>query len=396
MVGHEGRDHAALSASGSHRWLHCTPSVLLEERYGVQGDTTYAEEGTKAHELAECYIKRDLLHDKSKSLGHEIAAIKESDYYDREMEISVGEYVERIREIYEAAKSEDDLAELITEQRVDLRDWVPESFGTTDCTVIANGRMVVIDLKYGKGVRVDAEGNPQLRLYALGSYKTHSLFYDIKTVTMVIIQPRIDHISMETIGIDELLDWAEKEVKPKAKEAFAGDGELSTGDWCQFCKMRSRCRKLYEENIERAKECFGDDPRVMTDADIADVVTRGDSITGWINAVVEYATSLAVNEGKTFEGLKLVRGRSVRKWADEEHVPEVILARFPGLTMGQLTKVKMVGIGDVEKLVGKKTFNERLEDLTVKPEGKLTLVPLSDKRPAANQTDEAKEAFANG
>lgn len=392
MAQHEKRDHAYLSASGSHRWLHCTPSVMLEELHGIEGDKTFAEEGTKAHELAELYIKRDILGETI--ADSDLDKIKSSEYYSAEMESAVKWYVEIIGECFREAQTADKCAQLITEQRVDLRDWVPESFGTTDCTIIANDEMLVIDLKYGKGVRVDAENNPQLRLYALGSYKEHNIVYDIKTVKTMIIQPRIDHVSTETISIDDLLVWAENEVRPNAEKAFSGVGDLVTGDWCQFCKVRTRCRKLYEENIEKAKICFGEDPNIMSDDEIAEVVIKGEKITSWITAVQEMAEREAI-AGKKFKGLKLVRGRSVRKWVNDEKARQAILERFPGLTESQITKVKLCGIGDLEKLLGKKVFADNLSDLTIKPDGALKLVGESDARPEASKTDLAKDAFSD-
>lgn len=391
MKQHGDREHAMLSASGSHRWMHCTPSVMLEEQYGVQGDTSYADEGTKAHELAEMYIQSKLLG--TPVSEDDIARVTGSEYYDVEMERSVQMYVDTIAEVFEEAKKSDPLATLMTEQRVDLRQWVPESFGTTDCTIIANGKMYVIDLKYGKGVRVDAENNPQLRLYALGSWDANKFYYDITSVQTMIIQPRLDHVSTEEISIDDLKEWAEKEVFPAAQQAFHGLGELKSGDWCQFCKVRSRCRKLYEENIENAKLCFGADQRLMTDEQIAEVVLRGESIMGWIKAVQEYAELQAINENKKFEGLKLVRGRSMRKWIDTDKAFQTILSRFPELSADQISVTKLSGIGDIEKLVGKKVFEQRLADLTIKPEGALKLVSADDKRPEATNNSVATEVF---
>lgn len=382
LQNHSQRSHALLSASGASRWLNCTPSAKLEDEYGEKKSSVYAEEGTLAHELSELYLSKDVLglitEDQFSTRLEDIMA---NDLFNEEMLDVVPTYTDYCAEQFKEAKAIDQLAIMEIEQKLDLREYVPESFGTADCCIAFGNVLEVIDLKYGKGVPVYAEWNKQLMLYGLGALSKYDMVYGIEEVRLTIVQPRIDNISTWQISADELRKWAEEELKPKAELAFDGKGELNAGDWCRFCSVRNQCRKLYEQQLEIAKYEFAD-PELLTDEEIADIVKRVPKFIEWANSITDYAQSKAVNESKQWPGLKLVEGISRRKWVDEDQASNAIFARCPELSEDEVFNMKLKPITSIEKIVGKKRFEEILSDVVVKPQGKPTLVPLEDKRPA--------------
>lgn len=384
-IDHSQRAHALLSASGASRWLGCTPSARLEEEYGEDKPSPYAEEGTLAHELAEAIIRRDILMESdSHAFDTELDRITENEKFDPEMLDIVPIYTGYVSDEFAASKASTPDAVLLIEQKVDLTQWIPEAFGSCDAVIIADGVLKVIDLKYGKGVPVSALANKQLMLYGLGAYNRYSIMYDIHTVELHIVQPRIDNISTWSLSVEELLKWAEDEVKPKAKMAFNGEGELQAGDWCKFCKVKARCRALYQKTVEVAKMDF-QEPPLLTDDEMAAVLASAPAIQEWLNSVLDYATDEAVTKGKTWSGFKLVEGRSQRKWTDEKEVVQTLIAN--GYSEDEMYNMKLKGISEIEKLVGKKNFSSVLGGLVVKPQGKPTLVPESDKRPSIGTED---------
>lgn len=379
---HSQRSHALLSASGAGRWLNCTPSAKLEEEYGVRETSVYAQEGTLAHELSELYIKHDTLASVSEQeFEQQLEEIMANELFSDEMLDTVPIYTDYCAEQLTEAKTVNPLAVMEIEQKLDLTDFIPESFGTADCVIINDNLMEVIDLKYGKGVQVYAEWNKQLMLYGLGALQKYDTMYDISEVRLTIVQPRINNISSWQISVKELRDWAENELRPKAKLAFEGKGELNAGDWCRFCAVRNQCRKLYEQQLEIAKHEFTE-PALLSDDEIVDIVRRTPKLIEWANSITEYAQEKAIAENKQWPGLKLVEGISRRKWADEEQASNIIFARCPELAEDEVFNMKLKPITSIEKIVGKKRFAELLSDIVVKPQGKPTLVPLEDKRPA--------------
>lgn len=390
---HSERDHALLSASGANRWLNCTPSAKLEDAQGPRTTSVYAEEGTLAHELSELYIRHDVLNTvDDQAFSDRFDEIMNNPLFSEEMLDVVPIYVDYCTEEYEAAKAYDSEAIMEVEQKLDLTEFVPESFGTADC-VIAGGNLIeIIDYKHGKGVPVYAEWNKQLMLYGLGALRKYDVLYDIEEVRVTIVQPRINNISTWQISVDELLKWANEELKPAAKLAFAGEGELKAGDWCKFCAVKNRCRTLYKKNVELAKYDF-QEPVLLTDEEIADILEKTPALVEWANSVHEYAQGLAVNSGKVWPGFKLVEGTSRRKWLDEDKVAEAIFSNMPEATEDQIFDMKLKTITEIEKLFGKKAVAEKLSDVIVKPQGKPTLVPLSDKRPALG-IEEAVNEFS--
>lgn len=391
IVKHEERQHALLSASGASRWINCTPSAKLEEAEGPRETSVYAQEGTLAHEISELYIKHDILKTiTDQDFSDKFDEYMESELFSEDMLDYVPIYVDYCESEYNAAKVQDSFAMMEIEQKLDLTEFVPESFGTVDCSIIGGNTLQIIDLKYGKGVAVYAEYNKQLMLYSLGALRKYELEYDIEKVVLTIVQPRINNISSWETSVDELLQWAETELKPAAQLAYSGEGTLKAGDWCKFCMVKNRCRALYEEQMEVAKHDFKN-PKLLSDEEIADILIRAPKLVEWANSVQEYANDLAINKGKIWPGFKLVEGISRRKWADEEKVVEAIFNRMPEATEDEVYEMKLKSITQIEKTFGKALVESRLSDVIVKPQGKPTLVPNSDKRPALGIEDAVKD-----
>lgn len=380
--GHASRSHALLSASKASRWINCTPSARLEDEYGEVQFSAYAMEGTTAHELAELYLRRDALAEISDAEFDEgLKRLRAKETFSEEMLDIVPIYTEYCISQLNEARATGSQVEMQIEKRFNLSEYVPESFGTADCTIITDRVLEVIDLKYGKGVPVHAEWNKQLMLYGLGALYEFDMAYDIDEVKLTIVQPRIDNISSFQISVADLRKWADEELKPAAKMAFEGRGELNPGEWCRFCAVKNRCRKLSEQQLEIARHEFAD-AELLSDDEIADIVRRTPRLIEWANSIAEYAQNKAISENKHWPGLKLVEGISRRKWADEDNAADAILERFPELGSEDIFSMKLDSITAIEKLVGKKRFAERLSDLVVKPQGKPALVPEEDKRPA--------------
>jgi hypothetical protein len=370
-------DHAVLSASGAHRWLNCLPSARLELEF-VNNESSAAAEGTAAHALCEHKLKK-ALHMRSKR--------PVSVYNSDEMEEHSDAYVEFVMEQLELAKQSCTDPLILIEQRLDFSCYVPQGFGTGDCIIIADKKLHIIDFKYGMGVLVDAVDNPQMKLYALGALEIYDSLYDIEEVSMTIFQPRRENVSTWTIRVEDLKAWAEKELKPKAKKAYDGEGEYLPGEWCTFCRAAVKCRARAEEKLKLAQSEFKLPP-LLTDSEIEEVLSKLSDLTKWANEIIAYATDAAVNHGKEWHGFKVVEGRSVRKYKDEDAVAEV--AKANGYK--DIFRQSLITLTEMERLMGKSKFEKILGDLIYKPSGKPTLVPLSDKRPAMNVSN-AKNEF---
>ena len=358
--------HALLSASGAHRWMNCTPSARLEQSFeDSSGDA--AAEGTAAHALCEHKLRRALKRRSKKPV---------SKYDSDEMDTYTDGYVEFVLEIIEQARQSCKDPLVLIEQRLDFSRYVPDGFGTGDCVIIGDGTLHIIDFKYGQGVLVNAEDNPQMKLYALGALELFDGIYDISTAAMSIYQPRRENVSTYTVSKESLYLWAEQTLKPTAAVAFEGGGEYIPGEHCQFCRAAVKCRARAEAKLKLAAFEFALPP-LLSDVEIAGVLSKLDDLTSWANAIKEYALQSALS-GKDWPGYKMVAGRSVRKYADEEAAAKA--AKAAGYR--DIYKQNLLGITEMEALLGKKRFNEVLGDLVIKPPGKPTLVPLSDKRPA--------------
>ena len=362
-------NHAVLSASSSERWIKCPPSARLCENYEDKG-SNFAAEGTCAHSLCEARLKQALgipTEDPVENLS----------WYNEEMEDCAQGYVSYVTELLAEAKKTCSDPVILIEQRVDFSRWVKEGFGTADLILIADGVMNICDYKHGAGVEVSAEGNTQMRLYALGGLEIFDGIYDIEEIKMTIYQPRKSNISVDTITKAELYDWANEVVVPKAELAYAGLGDFSCGEHCRFCKAKAECRERANANLELAKFDFKL-PALLEDEEIADILGKLDAFTAWASDIKEYALQQAIS-GKEWSGWKLVEGRSTRKYTNEALVASTVEgAGFDPY------EHKVLGITSMQKMLGKTRFEELLAPYLEKPQGKPTLVPASDKRPAMN------------
>lgn len=370
-------NHSMLSASSSYRWTKCPPSAKLNAKAEDTG-SDFAREGTCAHELCEYKVR--------KMLGEDVQNPTENlDFYDSEMEDCANEYANYINECISAAKEKCSDPIVLVEQRLDFFTYVPGGFGTGDCVIVADEVLHIVDFKYGQGVEVSAENNPQMKLYALGALALFDGIYDIENISMTIFQPRLNNISVSEITKAELLDWAENTLKPISELAAKGEGEFKAGEHCRFCKVKATCRKRAEYNLELAQYDFAV-PATLEPTEIAAILTKADELAAWAADVKEYALEQALH-GVNFDGFKVVEGRSVRKYKDENAVAETV--EKAGFNPFEKT---VLGITAMTKLLGKAKFEELLGGLVVKPKGKPTLVPNTDKRAAINTAaDDFKE-----
>lgn len=370
--------HALLSPSAAHRWLHCTAAPRLEENQPDSG-SDYAREGTLAHAYCARHLKQylglptagedaeiDLLYDQ---------------YHTGEMDEYTNTYKTIVLEKLNAARAHTADAQLLVETRLDFSEWVPEAFGTGDAVIIADSILDIIDFKYGKGVRVEAKDNPQMKIYALGAYAAFSFEYNIQRVRMTIIQPRLDNLSTAEMSVEDLLVWADGTLAPKAQLAYKGGGPAIPGDWCQFCKVKHCCKALAKTCTEAA--ILHPNPQLLTPEEMArNVLPLLDTVATWLKGVQEYTLEQAL-AGTQYHGFKLVAGRSNRKITDPEAASKALLDA--GFAEDAIMKPReMRGITDLEKVVGAKRFGSICGDWIVKPQGKPTLVPESDKRPPYN------------
>lgn len=382
--------HARLSASGAKKWINCPGSIQLEENFEDK-PSQFAEEGTNAHALGEAKIR---LATKEYNRTKYHNAIRNLEITE-DMEDYAESYKNYVIERYNSALQKTPDAILMLEQRLDFSKYVPDGFGTGDAVIIAEGKLEIIDLKYGKGVEVSAVDNPQLRLYALGAYEAFDMLYGFDTVEMTIYQPRLDNISSESISVAELLEWGES-VKKAAQ--LANDDSITecvAGKHCDtgFCKARPVCRAYAEERQKMAVYDFKP-PAMLTVAEIADIIEQSASLEKWAKLVCDYALEQAYKHGVEYPGYKVVEGRSNRKYSKPDSEVAKILTDN-GYQESDILVHKLKGITDIEKLLGKKTFAEVLGSYVVKPPGKPTLVCSEDKRPAINSATQAQADFKN-
>ena len=368
--------HALLSPSAAHRWINCTAAPRLEADVEDKG-SDYAAEGTLAHAYCAQKLKAFL------GLPTEAEAKEIAELYDRyhtgEMDEYTDTYKTIVLEKFNAARAITKDAQLLIETRLDFSEYVPDAFGTADAIIIADGTMEVIDFKYGKGVKVSAVDNPQMKIYALGAYERFSFEYKIDRVRMTIIQPRIENLSDDELSVSELMAWTDTVLVPKAKQAYKGDGPQIPGDWCQFCKVKSHCRALTTQCVEVAKN--HPDPKLISADELAtEVLPILATVKTWLAGVEDYALQQALS-GVQLPGWKIVEGRSVRKITDQDGA--ALALNKAGYKTTEIYKPQELRtITDLEKLTGKKQFAVICGEYIDKPQGKPTLAPESDKRPA--------------
>lgn len=389
-IQHSKRKHALLSASGADRWLNCTPSARLEEKF-QESSSVYADEGTLAHEFANAVLLWFNGEMSNKEAQKELRQLRKHKLYGGiEMENEVEKYVLFVKELFNVSKVENPGTKLLIEQRLDFSHIVENGFGTGDTCIVNDGILDVIDLKYGKGVRVDAEDNSQLKLYGVGALRLYDLIYDIHTVRMTIVQPRLDHVSTAEISVTDLIHWAENIVRPTAQLAYQGQGEKIVGDWCRWCRAKALCTAFADHNMQLAKHDFKD-PDLLDDEDILAIFKQQPMLLDWVNAVAKHLLDEAL-KGKQWTGYKLVEGKSNRKWTNEDKVKEAL--KKAGFEENKYLVSKLDNLTNIEKLVGKANYQTVLAPVIIKPPGAPTLVPEADPRPAMNGLEQAAIDFA--
>lgn len=382
MVNHSGRKHALLGASSASRWMNCTPSAVLESRV-PESTSVYAQEGELAHEISELKLRTWVGEITEKEAAKEMKKLEKNSLFNPEMREYTDLYVGFIQERFNEFEDRD----LYIETRLDFSRIVPGGFGTGDTLIVGGGVLDVIDLKYGKGVRVDAQDNSQLKLYALGAIDAFGLIYDIEKIRLTIIQPRLDNYSVFEISPEELETWATEEVRPKALAAAKGKGDQVVGDWCTFCKIKGVCRAM--RNFVSEKVSTGIfDPKVLEDSEILDVYKSLPIISAFISSVSEHVVQAAAN-GKKWEGFKLVEAQTKRTWTNKDDV--LNLLSLLGYDEKDYTNQTLKGLTEIEKLVGKTDYVNTFLNFVHKPQGAPTLVADSDPRKSFGATSAARD-----
>lgn len=370
---HSEREHALLSPSSSSRWLNCTPSARLAENVENK-PSVYAEEGTLFHEICEyCLAQWNAGVWEPDPFGEDLPELKDDHLmhplFKQEMFKHARNYCDFVmNENYNLEKS-DGACKLLLEEKVDISEYAPECFGAADCQLVARDTLEVIDLKYGEGVKVYAERNTQMMLYALGALKGKP---SIKTIRLVIAQVRLNHFDVWEISANDLLQWADKVLKPTAKKAFAGKGEQKMGDWCGFCPVKAQCRKQYEAVVNDFDKY--EYPELLTEDEICNLIEKIDKYKGWLESVNKFVYDEALR-GHKWKGYKLVSGRSSRVITDEEAIRQDLLSKK--YLEDEIFNIKLKGIGDLEKLVGKKQFSALYGQYVKSKPGNPKLVPDS-------------------
>ncbi len=366
-------NHAYLPASSAYRWMACTKSPGLSK--GIQGrDSPYARQGTDAHTLCAYKVMKALGRDATDPTS-------DLEYYDKEMSDCSDDYASFVMEQVADARSRCGDPLILIEERLDFSRWVPEAFGTGDCVILSDGVLTIVDYKHGVGVLVSAEHNPQMQCYALGALDTFGCLYDVHTVRMCIYQPRRDNVSIYEMSVDDLMRWADEELAVKARMAWNDEGEFCVGDHCIFCPAKAICRARAEASLQLEEYGF-EEPDTLTDDEIAGILRKVDSLTAWASDVKEYALSQAL-AGKKYEGFKVVEGRAVRKYTDEEAVADAVTAAGY-----DPYEKKVLGITAMTKLLGRKQFDELLSGFIHKPAGKPVLTATDDERQEMNTVND--------
>lgn len=372
--------HALLSASSASRWLNCPKSVRLTEDIPDGESSSFAAEGTLAHAIAEDYL-REYATDKGRTVEDYVVPerFKGNPLFYDGMYQDVTPYLEYVVSTFEGKSR---VATLDIEARLDFSKYVPSGFGTGDAVIIDNGTLEICDLKFGKGVLVEAENNPQIMLYGLGALHAYDYIFDIRNVKMTIVQPRLDHVASFELSADDLRAWGHETVSPIAKLAYNGQGDQKAGDWCRWCKIKATCKARAEKQGQTVAMMAEAE---LTDDQICQILTASAEIKAWLSDI-ESHTVQRLSDGETLPGWKLVEGRSNRKIKEPEALAEKLLNC--GVDAARIYKPQeLQSLTALEKAVGKARFNELCGEYVYKPQGKATLVPESDKRPALGSVE---------
>lgn len=372
--------HALLSASSASRWLNCPKSVRLTEDIPDGESSSFAAEGTLAHAIAEDYL-REYATGKGRTVEDYVVPerFKGNPLFYDGMYQDVTPYLEYVVSTFEGKSR---VATLDIEARLDFSKYVPSGFGTGDAVIIDNGTLEICDLKFGKGVLVEAENNPQIMLYGLGALHAYDYIFDIRNVKMTIVQPRLDHVASFELSADDLRAWGHETVSPIAKLAYNGQGDQKAGDWCRWCKIKATCKARAEKQGQTVAMMAEAE---LTDDQICQILTASAEIKAWLSDI-ESHTVQRLSDGETLPGWKLVEGRSNRKIKEPEALAEKLLNC--GVDAARIYKPQeLQSLTALEKAVGKARFNELCGEFVYKPQGKATLVPESDKRPALGSVE---------
>lgn len=378
--------HAILSASGASRWMACTPSARLEEQF-PDSASEYAKEGTLAHELCELKVRKNLIEPMhTRTYNSKLKKLKEHELWQDEMEKHTDTYLEYIQGLVHSYNC---TPAVMVEKKVDFSSYVPDGFGTADCIIIADGTLHVIDFKYGKGVAVSAESNPQMKLYGLGAYLEYSFLYAIDKVKMTIVQPRLDEVISESeISVTELMEWAEEVVKPLADMAYKGEGSYIAGNHCRFCRAKATCRERARMNLETAKFEMKAGT-LLSDEEVGEALKMAQDLAKWAEDLKDYALAESL-KGKLIPGWKAVEGRGSRVFIDTEEALKVLISS--GIDETMLYERKQLTLAQIEKVLGPKQFKDLVGGMVEKSPGKPTLVIETDKRESiANKTTAAED-----
>lgn len=388
------REHALLSASSSHKWLNCPPSARLEDAL-PDSKSGAADEGTLAHAICELKLKK-LFTDKNMStrtFNSRMKKLTENELYNPEMDRFTEEYVDYIKEL---AFSMETTPTIVVEKRIDYSTYAPEGFGTGDCILLRGDELHIIDFKYGKGVAVSAEDNPQLKLYALGAMAEYGILYPVSKVTLHIIQPRLRSFTSWEISAADLLAWGE-EIKPLAQQAYEGNGEFKQGSWCDscFCKISGTCRCRAEENMKLMDDAINPitgavrQPAELSNEEIGEILKKAQFLKSWVTKLEKHALNTLVSGGE-IPGWKLVEGRSNRAFTDTDAA--IAAAINAGFDRALFYEEKPITLTAMEGVLDKETWKTVIAPFVVKPPGSPTLVPADDKRPEY-KVNTAAEAF---
>lgn len=388
-IEHANREHALLSASSSSKWLVCTPSARLEEQIPEE-KSEYADEGRLAHEISELKLRKYFIEPMGpQKFSAQMKKLKEDPLYQEEMQRHTDTYVEYVQNIVHGFKSPPYVA---IEKKLDYSAYAPEGFGTSDSIIISGNVLYLIDFKYGKGHPVSAVNNSQMRLYALGAYQAYSFLYQIETVKMAIVQPRLDDISEDEISITELLEWGES-IKSTAQMAFNGEGEYAPGEHCKFCRAKATCRARVEQFFQ-LEDYHMMKPPLVSNTEIGQILERAQNIASWVKSLQDYALAECL-KGNEVTGWKAVEGRSNRNYVDLDKAFEHLKSNEIAEVM--LYKNEPLTVAQVEELLGKKEYKRLLEEPghVKKSPGKPTLAPASDKREAITNKIKPEDVFTN-
>lgn len=382
------RTHALLNPSGGERWMRCSPSARLTEHIADE-DSDYAKEGTLAHSLWETFLKDKLGIWNPLQVVRQLEKIQSDRLYHKDMTKYAYEFSAYVLEVYNFYKAKDPTTVLIIEEEIDLSAFIPEGRGHVDIAIVTKDKIIAIDFKYGQGVWVSAKDNTQLKIYALGVLDKYLLDRDIEEIELTVYQPRLDNIDTDVIDIQTFTSWVSEVLQPAAQKAWKGDGEQVAGSHCKFCKIRSTCRANADFNLQLADLAF-QEIYTLTDEEIKDILGKVDMLTAWAGDVKAYALSEAI-KGRKWEGLKLVEGRSNRKFKSEAKVVKMLTDN--GFPEERIYNKTIKNFTEFQAELGKKYFDTLFKGFIIKPQGKPTLVPLSDRREEFKLQRSAEEDF---